>query len=194
MCAVLQVPSYNGGTTTGSYVVRHNDPIMPWQEVRVRPIMGSDPDEPVVTLQRDNAGVWWHLVGGLVVRRAETMERALRISPQVWRQLGYPLSPGRQAGFWSQLWWSSHLLQYVRSAVVVQLEDGEVVAVVHEHDLVDCRSRVLRVLATGQCVRAELLQAVRDRIALYAACGGPPIDPETTEYHSHPALDRAVTK
>jgi hypothetical protein len=65
-------------------------PIYPFMEVYVRPPLGTDPAEPVVTLSRDSAQRWWHTVGGKVVRQATPMETLLPLAPKVWKSLGFP--------------------------------------------------------------------------------------------------------
>lgn len=59
-------------------------------EVYVRPPVGTDLSEPVVTLSRDSARQWWHTVGGKVIRQATTMETLLPLAPDVWKTLGLP--------------------------------------------------------------------------------------------------------
>jgi len=66
-------------------------PTLPFLEVYVRPfIYGDDPNQPLVTLQRDSANRWWHAVGGEVVREATLHEEWLPFMPSVWQRLGVP--------------------------------------------------------------------------------------------------------
>lgn len=61
-------------------------------EVHVRPpdLASLDPNAPIVTMEKDDRGVWWHGVGGKLVRRATTLESILPLAPAAWRRLGTP--------------------------------------------------------------------------------------------------------
>jgi len=59
-------------------------------KVEVRPPLGTDPDEAIVSLERDSAGAWWHVVGGEPVRQATPLEVLLPASPRTWQRLGTP--------------------------------------------------------------------------------------------------------
>lgn len=65
-------------------------PAYPFLEIYVRPPVGIDLSEPVVTLSRDSAQRWWHTVGGKAVRQATTVETLLPLAPGTWKALGLP--------------------------------------------------------------------------------------------------------
>lgn len=63
-------------------------PALPIIEVEVCPpdLARLDADAPVVTMEKDSAGRWWHGVGGVLVRPATTLETLLPLSPRTWRE------------------------------------------------------------------------------------------------------------
>lgn len=63
-------------------------PALPIVEVEVCPpdLANLDPSAPVVTLEKDSAGRWWHGVGRVLVRPATTLETLLPLSPRTWRE------------------------------------------------------------------------------------------------------------
>lgn len=60
----------------------------PILEVYVCPTYDTAPLGPLLTLERDSHGVWWHVVGAVAVRPAEGLETLLPLAPpRVWRSL-----------------------------------------------------------------------------------------------------------
>lgn len=62
-------------------------PALPWVETHIRPYFGTDPEEPVVAMEQDASGSWWHTHGAKAVRPATPAESLLICAPTVWAAL-----------------------------------------------------------------------------------------------------------
>lgn len=79
-----------GHRPLGSHPEAIVSPALPMQEVYLRPpTYPLNPDEVVVSLERDSVGVWWHVKGGQPIRPASPEEVLLLMAPTAWARF-YP--------------------------------------------------------------------------------------------------------